>query len=78
MHQDDRHDLVRWLCEFALRLASCAKNISGWAGDKLHFAISSLFESPSIARAARFLVFAVARERNAGLGPDLYEGWAWE
>ena len=78
MDREDRHSRVQWLCEFALRLASGAKNIGGWAGKELPGAISSLLESPSLARAARFLVFAIARERNAGLGWDLYAGWGWE
>lgn len=68
-----------WLSEFALRLASCSKNTVTWAGDNLCQAVSHLLEAPSLARSARFMVFAVAEEREmSAFGSDLYEGWVWQ
>ena len=74
---DERNHRLLWVGEFALRLACCANGTNEWAGDKFSSAVSSLLDSPSLARAARFLVFAIACERGASLGSDLYGGWAW-
>lgn len=70
---------ILWLSEFALRLASCSRDTVKWAGNKLYQAISDLLEAPGLARVARFLVLAVAREGGtSAFGSDLYEGWVWQ
>ena len=66
-----------WLCELALRLASDPASVEGWAGESLPLGLGRLLELPTIARAARFLVFAVhscLQDHEAG---ELYKGWNW-
>ncbi len=68
-----------WLSEFALRLASDPESAAAWAGDHLEAAVGSLFELPTLARAARFLVLTVAsRTPRADVNEDLLvPGWEW-
>lgn len=70
---------ARWICEFALRLASSPRSVRKWAGSDYDVTLNKVFESPTLARAARFLVIAI----NSHLGPppiaarNLYSGWDW-
>jgi hypothetical protein len=69
-----------WLCEFAVRMASCSPDITRWAGEHLKDATARLRSLPILARAARFLVLAVdiwAQPEAREIGP-VYYGWKWE
>jgi hypothetical protein len=69
-----------WLCELALRLASCPSTVEQWAADFLNAGVKRLVEEmPTLARAARFMVLAIDRylESAAGLG-EVYAGWRWQ
>lgn len=70
---------VYWMCELALRLASCPAEVRRWAAADLLAGIANLFEVPSVIRAARFLSVGVdlcfppppISARN------LLAGWSW-
>ena len=70
----------QWLAEFSLRLASDPLGAVVWAGPAVSTGVGRLFEGPTLARAARFLVLSVARQVAAqSTGPRrLYPGWVWE
>lgn len=68
----------RWLCEFALRLASCS--VGNWAGERMLGGIEMLRRHSVLLRAARFLVLSMAtcfQQKAAEVGP-IYPGWKWE
>lgn len=68
----------KWLCEFALRLASCS--VGNWADARLQGGIEMLRRHAILLRAARFLVLSMAtcfQQRAAEVGP-IYPGWRWE
>ena len=66
------------LSELALRLASDPACVESWAGQELRTGLRLLLESPSLARAARFLVLATERLYPAeSLSGNLYAGWRW-
>ncbi|XXF79749.1 hypothetical protein P2318_08305 [Myxococcaceae bacterium GXIMD 01537] len=71
-------EFSHWLAEFALRLASDPVTLEAWAGDHVDVSIKRLFDVPTLARAARFLVLAVEQQRNspAAVG-ETYAGWGW-
>jgi hypothetical protein len=80
---DARAEGLKWLCEFALRIASNPADAESWAGSKLHHGVAELLNAPTIARAARYLVLAIdikmrsqteAGQTRAG---QLYAGWSW-
>jgi hypothetical protein len=67
-----------WICELALRLASSPGTVEDWAGDGLRAGVACLFESPTLARAARFIVIATDRELQSRAAPgELYASWGW-
>lgn len=67
-----------WVAEFALRMASDPATLDAWAGGELEDGIKILLEAPTLARSARFLVLAVAQQRQPAIQPDeIYEGWGW-
>ena len=71
----------QWMAEFSLRLSSDPGNVASWAGEHLRMGLARLFEAPTAAKAARYLVLATdcyfqANSRLGGLGP--YDGWRWE
>ena len=75
----DGIDNPEWLAEFSLRLASDPGNVAAWAGHHLHFGLDLLLKTPSLARAARFLVIATDRYLQPGpVAGELYPGWRWE
>lgn len=63
-------DTPGWLVEFALRLASDPSNTRKWAGENYEKGLVRLFETPVIARAARFLVLATRNHTPAAQ-------WGW-
>jgi hypothetical protein len=76
-------DELKWLCEFALRIASDPAYAESWAGSKLHQGVAELLNAPTIAKAARYLVLAIdnkmrsqteAGQTRAG---QLYARWSW-
>jgi hypothetical protein len=71
-------DNAMWLAEFALRFASDPVNLDAWAGEHLGASIGRLLETPTLARAARFLVVAIDRE-NGSIAEDgeFHAGWGW-
>ena len=74
-------DSPEWLAEFSLRLSTSPGNVADWAGDRLRPGLSRLFETPTIAKAVRYLVLVTdsylqAESKPGGLGP--YDGWRWE
>jgi len=68
-----------WICEYALRLASDPANATVWAGSNNSEGIKQLVDTPTLARAARFLVLAIDRKRDASASAatHLYGGWEW-
>src|SRR5579875_3474367 len=70
---------ARWLSEFALRLASDVGGVGAWARGRLCSGLTRLMESPTLARAARFFVLSIDRQRQSQAGPaELYSGWEWK
>ena len=70
-----------WIAEFSLRLTTDPGNLANWASDRLRPALARLYETPTLAKAARYLVLAAdcysqADSRLSGPGP--YDGWRWE
>lgn len=72
-------DDLKWLAEFALRLASDPSGAENWAGPGLCDGTRYLFNIPTFARAARFLVLATDHhlQSNVATG-ELYAGWDWK
>ena len=71
-------DTPRGLSELALRLASDPASVVTWAGQELRTALRLLLETPSLPRAARFLVLATERHSDSqSLSGSLYAGWKW-
>jgi len=67
-----------WLSELALRLASNPAVVQVWAGDQLRVGVNRLMESPTLMRAARFLVLSTDRYLQSNVRIDqLYAGWEW-
>jgi hypothetical protein len=67
-----------WLAEFALRLASNPMTLEAWAGEHIDASIEKLLDVPTLARAARFLVLAVDRQkRSLAAAGEFYAGWGW-
>ncbi len=69
---------LRWLSEFALRLASDPCNVDTWAGNRLNEGLERLIKAPTMARAARFLVLATDHhlKTQSAIG-DIFAGWEW-
>ena len=66
------------LSELALRLASDPANVETWAGQELLPRLRLLLKTPSLARAARFLVLTTERlYPPRSLSDHLYAGWGW-
>ena len=66
------------LVELALRLASDPASAEGWAGPELRTGLNRLMDSPSLARAARFVVMATELYSTPGAVFEyLYAGWKW-
>lgn len=73
-----RFDTPRGLSELALRLASDPAIVGTWAGQELRAGLRLLLETPSLERAARFLVLATERfSPTESLSGSLYAGWRW-
>ena len=66
-----------WLAEFALRMASDPVTLDTWAGQLVDESIKKLFDVPTLARAARFLVLAVDQQTKPARMKDVYTGWNW-
>ncbi|MEC9363129.1 MAG: hypothetical protein VYC42_07885, partial [Pseudomonadota bacterium] len=66
-----------WLAEFALRIASDPVTVGAWAGEQLDPGIKKLLDVPTLARAARFLVLAVAHKKSLPAASEIYAGWGW-
>lgn len=67
-----------WLAELALRLGSDPAAVRPWAEKHATLGISRLSDSPTILRAARFLVLATERHVNSDVALDTpYAGWRW-
>jgi hypothetical protein len=67
-----------WLTELALRLASDPADLEWWAGRHLRSGLVRLWDAPTLARAARFLVISTDRHLRSRVGPgELYAGWSW-
>ena len=76
-HPDD----PEWLAEFSLRLVTDPGNVKDWAGDNLVPGLTRLYETPTVAKAARYLVlvtdcYVQVGSKLGGHGP--YDGWRWE
>ncbi len=70
---------AEWFSELALRLASNPARVGAWAGQNLRIGLKWLLEeSPTLARAARFLVLATDHHLQSRGDPGvLYTGWEW-
>lgn len=66
-----------WLAEFALRMASDPVTLNAWAGPHVDASIKKLFDVPTLARAARFLVLAVDQQTKPARMEEVYTGWRW-
>jgi hypothetical protein len=66
-----------WLAEFALRMASDPVTLDAWAGQHVDAGIKKLFDVPTLARAARFLVLAVDQQKKPATMGEVYAGWGW-
>lgn len=67
-----------WLAEFALRMASDPTTLEAWAGVHVDGGIQKLFEVPTLARAARFVVLSIDQKKNAlASAGEIYDGWSW-
>ncbi|MCC6876762.1 MAG: hypothetical protein IT378_20835, partial [Sandaracinaceae bacterium] len=67
-----------WFAEFALRMASDPATLSTWAGAHLDASIKKLLDTPTLARAARFLVLALDQhKRSFPAAGEVYAGWGW-
>ena len=76
-HPDD----PEWLAEFSLRLSTDPGKVKDWAGENLVPGLTRLYETPSVAKAARYLVLVTDCYLQGGSkigeqGP--YDGWRWE
>ena len=76
-HPDD----PEWLAEFALRLSTDPGNVKDWAGENLVPGLTRLYETPTVAKAVRYLVlvtdcYVQVDSKLGGQGP--YDGWRWE
>ncbi|RJX20737.1 MAG: hypothetical protein C4575_05785 [Desulforudis sp.] len=68
-----------WLSELALRLASAPAEVEEWAGEDLRTGVARLFEVPSLARAARFLVITTHWHLDSRVAPgEIYASWSWK
>jgi hypothetical protein len=64
--------------ELAVRLASNPAGVQAWAGDRLRTGLTRLMESPTLMRAARFLVLSTDRHlQSQARFDELYAGWEW-
>lgn len=64
--------------ELALRLASNPAGVQAWAEDRLRTGLTRLMESPTLMRAARFLVLSTDRHlQSKARFDELYAGWEW-
>ena len=70
-------DYSVWLAEFALRMASDPVTLDAWAGQHVAVSIKKLFDMPTLARAARFLVLAVDQQTKPARMEEVYTGWQW-
>ena len=66
-----------WVAEWVLRLASSPADAADWLGDELSAAIKVALESPTIVRAARYVVLAVEMEQGDSKGLFGQWGWGW-
>lgn len=66
-----------WAAEWALRLASSPADAADWLGDELPAALKVALESPTIVRAARYVVLAVEMEQGDSKGLFGQWGWGW-
>ena len=69
------------MAEFSLRLTTDPGNVANWAGDRLQTGLTRLYETPTVAKAVRYLVLVTdcylqADSKLGGLGP--FDGWRWE
>ena len=72
-------DVLEWLIELALRLASDPAHVEDWAGQHLRDGLTYLMEVPSLARAARFLIIATERgHQQQPVSGEIYASWKWE
>ena len=76
-HPDD----PEWLVEFSLRLLTDPGNAKDWSGENLVPGLTRLYETPTVAKAVRYLVLATdcylqVDSKLGGQGP--YDGWRWE
>lgn len=81
MTKREREDIAtpKGLSELALRLASDPASVEAWAGQELRTGLRQLLETPSLARAARFLVMATSRFNSTeSVTGDLHSGWGWQ
>ena len=74
-------DGPEWLAEFSLRLSTDPGNVKDWAGENLVPGLARLYETPTVAKAARYLVLVAdcylqVGSKLGGQGP--YDGWRWE
>ena len=71
-------DPPKWFAEFSLRLASDPAGVETWADQYLPFGLERLLETPTLARAARFLVIATDHylQSKTTFG-ELYTSWRW-
>jgi len=67
-----------WRAELALRMASDPGTVPAWAGEHIGAGIKGLLAAPTLARAARFCVLAVAQQKESlASANEVYAGWRW-
>jgi hypothetical protein len=58
-------------------MASDPVTLDAWAGQHVDAGIKKLFDVPTLARAARFLVLAVDQQKKPATMGEVYAGWGW-
>lgn len=71
-------DHLRWLSEFALRLASAPHTVEAWADGRAGKALHNLLAHPELMRAARYITLIVAEKFEGESTSSIYPGWTWD
>lgn len=68
----------QWASQWLLRLVSSPPAALDWCEDDVRDAVRLAIESPTIVRAARYVVLAWHLDFDDGEGPASQWGWAWQ
>lgn len=77
--ESSNHPSAEWLAEFVLRVTSDPAAVATWSGNAFSSGITALRQTPTLTRAARYLVLAIDRQLGSQTsGQELYAGWRWQ